>query len=819
MAMFDPKLSPGQVRSTSGVSTPKVDLFSGLVAGLAALSGAAKAPAEDKSSALLIAAESQAADNESELLLGLNEADSAAAKFPKLFEDGVVSEEDAKVLSEAGYKASRIQSIVDPTRRKLELNRQRKEFLKGMSGNMDPAVVQKVMGLFDMKTAEAVVEQHYGEDVYKSVRMKYQNPTPIHFAAEMARKRAQDKIADEGLAFTQASRAGDYTAANMRSLYSGIANSSATTAFLQIQQGWDKNGAVTTDQRAQYNTALSGIKSQLLANLQSDIAAAQDRGEVITSAARKESEDAINEIMAPFYKIEEKIGTDPMLQSRMKGLFETLGLMPDLITGKDFGKIMELAAQSDRTPAVLANLLVNTKGKERVELLKQLHVQQADEGNIVELASHMVRSMKNLMDMDTSRLPDPADKRLAQYLSTVWMSGKTNDPIPPKVIQGGLDALKGATDAVSRFKYLNQNPAFTENILGSTSVNEFRDQIRNDINLIQDELAGEELVWDQGTNRFIASARSATQTWGGVGAVVSVAMGSGIPGNSLTGYQTNGLNEALKYLRSPNAKAVLGDDLYNELDAFAKGKPLVEGKVTISGNEAANWLEQDLSKKGEKDLTTMLDNAKRTRFGASPAQDKAKLRLVQQLETALTAELAGRVAPDKGRVNRNESFPEAGKWEHPTPAARDAGRKQFEMVVRLAATEHGVPEDLAVAVAEQESAWDPLARSGADAYGLMQVRGKTAGQYGYSVDDLKDPEKAAQAGNKHLAFLFEKVFPADKFSDPEDRTELVVASYNAGQGTVKKILDEHGGDWAKARKFLPPETKKYLKKVLAGMNE
>ena len=89
------------------------------------------------------------------------------------------------------------------------------------------------------------------------------------------------------------------------------------------------------------------------------------------------------------------------------------------------------------------------------------------------------------------------------------------------------------------------------------------------------------------------------------------------------------------------------------------------------------------------------------------------------------------------------------------------------------AKEHGVPPELAVAVAKTESAYDPLAKSNKGAQGVMQLMPGTAERYG--VKDSYDPRQNITGGVKYLKDLLHQ------FNGDWDKA---LAAYNWGEGNV-----------------------------------
>lgn len=111
-----------------------------------------------------------------------------------------------------------------------------------------------------------------------------------------------------------------------------------------------------------------------------------------------------------------------------------------------------------------------------------------------------------------------------------------------------------------------------------------------------------------------------------------------------------------------------------------------------------------------------------------------------------------------------------------TTRVPDARRNHsFDTLIAEHATRHGVRADLVHAVIQAESAFNPAARSGKGAMGLMQLMPATARQFG--VTDAYDPAQNIGAGVAYLKHLLER------YSQNE---ELALAAYNAGTGAVEK---------------------------------
>lgn len=123
--------------------------------------------------------------------------------------------------------------------------------------------------------------------------------------------------------------------------------------------------------------------------------------------------------------------------------------------------------------------------------------------------------------------------------------------------------------------------------------------------------------------------------------------------------------------------------------------------------------------------------------------------------------------------------------------------------MRDAAKTHNIDFELLQAIIVAESGFDPLAVSPKGAIGLMQLMPDTAKRFGVNADNnktveqkLRDPKTNINAGAKYLRALI-TMFPG--------KLELAIASYNAGEGAVKKYGNT-----------IPPykETQNYVKTVV-----
>lgn len=152
-------------------------------------------------------------------------------------------------------------------------------------------------------------------------------------------------------------------------------------------------------------------------------------------------------------------------------------------------------------------------------------------------------------------------------------------------------------------------------------------------------------------------------------------------------------------------------------------------------------------------------------------------------------EQSARLRPNAGKTLAGVST----KGTAAIPAYRGRYKGQYLGHARAAAQKHGIPENLFLRLVQQESGWNPAARSHKGATGLAQLMPATARRLG--VDPL-DPRQNLDGGARYLRMMY------NRFGD----WRLALAAYNAGPGAVSKY------------KGIPPyrETMNYVRIIHGG---
>jgi len=192
----------------------------------------------------------------------------------------------------------------------------------------------------------------------------------------------------------------------------------------------------------------------------------------------------------------------------------------------------------------------------------------------------------------------------------------------------------------------------------------------------------------------------------------------------------------------------------------------------VSTTANAQYLYQFESKSGERLLTNQVDQGKRP-VGAGNQHFTRQVKVTWYPDT---------------NVHRY------GNWGDNEAAVRPSmskNRNAFDDLIRQAANKYQLDFGLIKAIIHTESGFNPNAKSGPGAQGLMQLMPATAARY--NVANVWDPAQNIEAGSRHFRHLLNRY----------DDLTLALAAYNAGEGNVRK----YNG--------VPPfaETRDYIQRV------
>ena len=152
---------------------------------------------------------------------------------------------------------------------------------------------------------------------------------------------------------------------------------------------------------------------------------------------------------------------------------------------------------------------------------------------------------------------------------------------------------------------------------------------------------------------------------------------------------------------------------------------------------------------------------------------------------------------ERSRIDRieRETLETLAESESSSKKARGwtTGNSKIDGFIRQSGAKYGVDPYLIFCVMEQESHFNPRALSPKGARGLMQLMPGTSARLG--VTRPSDPAQNIAGGTRYLKILLQQF---------KGRIDLVLASYNAGEGAVMKF------GWK-----VPPyrETREYVKRI------
>lgn len=210
----------------------------------------------------------------------------------------------------------------------------------------------------------------------------------------------------------------------------------------------------------------------------------------------------------------------------------------------------------------------------------------------------------------------------------------------------------------------------------------------------------------------------------------------------------------------------------------------------------------DAIKKVQNERSTMIKGSKE--YIASLKEEKRLLTdkiATQQKALSNPSELVSTKVKTTIKTASGEPAPSStGTYSLPSTSSKGTYSGKYADIINKYASKNNVDPFLIAAIIQTESSFNPNARSGAGATGLMQLMPGTA--KGLGVNNSYDPEQNIAGGTKYIANLLKQY---------NGKIEYALAAYNAGPGNVNK--------WIKAGKMgnIPfAETRAYAPKVLAN---
>ena len=260
---------------------------------------------------------------------------------------------------------------------------------------------------------------------------------------------------------------------------------------------------------------------------------------------------------------------------------------------------------------------------------------------------------------------------------------------------------------------------------------------------------------------------------------------------------------------------------------FEKGEVEIEVLVDVDQTE------KDINKKLKEAVVDLVE-AKDTLTGNTILKDQLEVK--KEVVDTVKQEVK-KVQTDNGEKKVVKIKMELAEDHLSVRAA------QFKDIVKKNSDRFDIDQPLIYAVIEQESAFNPKAKSHAPAYGLMQLVPKSGGRDAFRHVHKRDvvpapaylyvPENNVELGTGYLNLLMTQTFAQVK--DPQCRMLCAIAAYNTGAGNVSRAING-GRSVSKAvpainamsydklyshlKRHLPhDETRNYIQKVTEKMNK
>ncbi len=253
-------------------------------------------------------------------------------------------------------------------------------------------------------------------------------------------------------------------------------------------------------------------------------------------------------------------------------------------------------------------------------------------------------------------------------------------------------------------------------------------------------------------------------------------------------------------------------NLNEEIGGGIKIKPIA--KDTISDDDLLNMVW-----KGEIPMTVVDSDVAETALSYYPGLDiSVKISLDQYSRWAVAPESQGIAkALDKWFADEKDDISEVyskyyrlskmeffealpdGFEDIKTMTFANGQISPYDHIFKAADQKSGLDWRLIAAIAYVESHFDADVKSWAGALGIMQVMPRTATSHGYTPAEMLNPAKCVDVAVKTLTDL-NKMFEK-KVSDPTERENFILASYNSGPGHIMDAIALAGKYGLNAQKW------------------
>lgn len=763
-------LQGGQSTSTAPAVNQRIDVGGALQMLFPSGPGAEAGAGEDGGGALVAAAIADRAGMDIDHTEGL-------LQQAQSIETNLLAKPESKLVLQEKEMLGRVKSIQDPLRRTIATKRRLREWMNSDAiKTASKAEVESIARVWDVATLDDQVEAVWGADLVKQAKEDFGVADTSTLLITMQRKAELAAFKDREERMKSAATAGDFTAGAIGAHVAGALNTSFMKVFKQMQMYIDQQGAYTSNQEQEYRLAIQTAREQGYEVVRQALATAAEKGIQVKEPNKLFKE--VDAIVEPWMDMSKQFG-DMDFSKRSKVLWDTIGMAPGIVQGKDVGKLLNMLKDGSMP---LDEMLSFASKPEIGALMTKMGIPTLGQKSSEAAVRASLQAIEYLASGKADYLPDEGLRKLAKFYAVHWVGRKEDpaNPISEEVKAQAADAYDGAANAFEFFTGFTQKPETMKNLAGNTTVIA---RTRNIINKMED-VADRGWVAMEGGKPVVYRP---SKMVGDVLESFDVRFG----GEKLRDYTvdeaaTRDLQAAYKFAKTPGAEKLLGGmDEILRIEALAKNSAvLADGTLGVDPKDASTWSPEKL--KNMSDDRIMSDAARiSSTLSALPKRENTGRAALQAASLNLATEIKKRklTPPHKAEKvipNKEESQTEVDTktgWAPPSKEKQVELRAKYETIVTAAEEEHSLPKGLLAALITQESGWDTNAESHVGAKGLTQLMPDTAKMFGVEEADRVDAEKAVKAGAKYLSQLI-KQFDGD--------IKLALAAYNAGPGNVRK---------------------------------